>query len=422
MEDFRVKRIFIFVLCMMLSITSLSVPLAVEAAKADINEVELQATTGIVMDAETGQILGGKNINKALYPASTTKILTALIVLENCELDEVVTFSQNAVYNVDVGSTNINSETGDKLTVEECLYALLLHSANEVANALAEHVAGSIEQFTVLMNEKAKELGCTDSNFANPSGLNNPEHYVTAKDMALIAKEAYFNKTFMKIQGAAYYDLPKTIRNKEGLRIYNKHKLFNENSSVYYEGCLGGKTGYTMLAKNTLVTYAKRDDQSLIAVVLHADNTHYEDTKKLLDYGYKNYKVVNVEELPVIQEQMQTILEKEQYSIKDNRELKLLLPKDYNEESLEVKLAESAENIAEDTTNMIISYNENELLSIEVIKNVEEAEASPVQEDVIENENDQSEDSNIFVWCAGFIVVIVIIYIIYRKSHYKRYR
>lgn len=412
------KRIFIFVLCMMLSVTSLS-PFSVEAAKAEINEVELQASAGIVMDAETGQILGGKNINKALYPASTTKILTALIVLENCELDEVVTFSQNAVYNVDVGSTNINSETGDKLTVEECLYALLLHSANEVANALAEHVAGSIEQFTVLMNEKAKELGCTDSNFANPSGLYNLEHYVSAKDMALIVKEAYFNETFMKIQGAAYYDLPKTIRNKEGLRIYNKHKLYSENSSLYYEGCLGGKTGYTMLAKNTLVTYAKRDDLSLIAVVLHADNTHYEDTKKLLDYGYENYNVVNVEELPVIQEQMQSILEKEQYSIKENRDLKLLLPKDYNEIGLEIKIAESAE----DTANMIISYNEKELLSIEVIKNVEEAEASPVQDYVIEKENDQSKDSkNILVWSAVFIVVIVISYIIYRKSHYKRYR
>ena len=246
------------------------------------------------MDANSGAVLYGKNIHINYFPASITKILTALIVIENCNMDDVVTFSHNAVYNVEAGSTNAGIDEGDQLTVRQCLYALLLKSANEAANALAEHTAGSIEAFAAMMNAKASSLGCTESHFNNPSGLNDPDHYTTAYDMALIAQAAFQNPVFVEIDSTLYYDLPVTQKNPDGLRIYPGHKMLKKNTSSYYPGIIGGKTGYTTLAGNTLVTCAERDGMKLIAVVLNGHLTHYTDTKALLDFGFDNFKSLRI--------------------------------------------------------------------------------------------------------------------------------
>ncbi len=272
--------------------------LPVRAARAESvwpENVSIEAEGGIVMDAATGAILYGKNIHNPYYPASITKILTALIVLENCSLNETVTFSHDAVYNVESGSTSAGLDVGDELSVNDCLYALLLKSANEVANALAEHVAGSNEAFAEMMNQKAASLGCVDSHFANPSGLNDADHYTSAYDMALISQAAMQNDTFMKIDSTLYYDLPVTKRNPEGGRIYPGHKMLKKNLPEYYPGCLGGKTGYTSLAGNTLVTFAERDGMKLIAVILNGHQSHYRDTKALLDFGFKNFQTIKAD-------------------------------------------------------------------------------------------------------------------------------
>ena len=139
------------------------------------------------------------------YPASITKVMTALVVLEHASLEDKVTFSHDAVYNVDRGSSNAQIEEGDVLTVNDCLHALLLKSANEAANALAEHVAGSREAFAEMMNEKAKELGCTGTHFQNPSGLQDENHYTTARDMALIGMAAFQNKEFWRLKKSESY-------------------------------------------------------------------------------------------------------------------------------------------------------------------------------------------------------------------------
>lgn len=254
--------------------------------------VSIEAEGGIVMDADTGTVLYSKNEHNHYFPASITKILTALIVIENCSLDETVTFSHNAVYNVEANSSSAGMDVGDELSVKDCLYALLLKSANEVANALAEHVSGTTEQFAELMNQKAASLGCVDSHFANPSGLNDPNHYTSAHDMALIAQAAYKNATFMKIDSSLYYDLPVTKRNPDGARVYPGNKMIKKNTSEYYPGAFAGKTGYTTLAGNTLVTYAKRDGMTLITVILNGHQTHYSDTKKMLDFGFQNFHSV----------------------------------------------------------------------------------------------------------------------------------
>ena len=258
-------------------------------------DISIDSDAGIVMDANTGVVLYGKNIHETYSPASITKVLTSLIVLEHCSLDETVTFSESAVYNVESNSSSAGYDTGDTASVKDCLYALLLKSANEAANALAEHVAGSADAFAVLMNEKAAELGCQDSHFANPSGLNNEEHYVSAYDMALITRAAFENPTFAKIVETTYYKLPPNQKNPEGQGISPGNKLVKKNWPQYYRpDVLGGKTGYTSIALNTLVNGARQGDTTLITVILHSNNTQYEDTSRLLDFGFNNFQSVKI--------------------------------------------------------------------------------------------------------------------------------
>ena len=202
----------------------------------------------------------------------------------------MVTFSHDDVYNVEAGSSTAGIDEGDVLTVRDCLYALLLASANESANALACHVSGSREAFAELMNEKAASLGCTGSHFANPSGLNDENHYTTAHDMALIAQAAIKNPTFVEISGTRSYQLAPTKKNPEGGYVANHHNMIKKNTAVTYPGAFAGKTGYTSLAGNTLVTCAKRDGITLIAVVLNGHQTHYRDTKAMLDFGFSNFQ------------------------------------------------------------------------------------------------------------------------------------
>ena len=258
----------------------------------------VEAGGGILMDADSGTILYGKNIHEPFFPASITKILTALIVIENCDLNEMVTFSYDAVHNVEENSRNMAASEGEVLSVEDCRYGLLLASANESANALAEHVAGSREAFVDMMNEKAAQLGCQDSHFANPSGLNDPNHYTSAYDMALITQAALQNETFVEIDGSLYwkhapikqYPDPEDPHNV----VYAHHQMLRKNSSVYYPGAFAGKTGYTSLAGNTLVTCAERDGMTLITVILNGQQVHYSDTKRLLDFGFENFQTLKV--------------------------------------------------------------------------------------------------------------------------------
>lgn len=289
------KRFLSLFLCLTLILGILPGQTAYAAAEWP-SDISISADGGILMDINSGAVLYEKNSHEPYYPASITKILTALIVIENCSLDETVTFSNTAVNTLEPNSSILGARAGDTLSVRDCLYALLLQSANEVANALAEHCAGSMDAFAEMMNERVAELGCTDSHFANPSGLNDPNHYVSAYDMALIAKAAFNNPTFVEIDSTTYYDVPvgKLKQYPDGWRYYAHHRMLRRNDSLYYDGVIGGKTGYTSLAGNTLVTCAERDGMKLVAVVLNGHLTHYSDTKALFDYGFKNFKSVPV--------------------------------------------------------------------------------------------------------------------------------
>lgn len=246
----------------------------------------VSAQGAILYDVTHDKVLFEKNADTKLYPASITKLMTALLVLENADLNETVTFSKSAVTNLESGAVTLKLAEGDQVSVKDCMYGLLLKSANEVANGLAEHVAGSIPKFADMMNAKAKALGCTNTNFVNPNGLNDPNHYTTCRDMAKIAKAAFDNKTLCEIDSTLSYKFPATKNANQIRTLTPGHKMFYSSDSRYYEGIVGGKTGYTSLAGNTLVTCVEKNGVRLIAVVMKAKSTQYVDTKALLDYGY----------------------------------------------------------------------------------------------------------------------------------------
>ncbi len=262
----------------------------------------VEASSAIVMEVSTGTILYEKNIYEKHYPASITKILTGLIAIENSSLDDMVTFSYNSVHDLEYGSTHIGMREGEKITMNSCLHALLLASANEVANAMAEHVGKDKAGFAKMMNEYAKSYGCKNSNFVNPSGLHDDNHYTCAYDMALISRQALFNETFRIIDSTRTYIVPATNLVNEDRYIAHKHQMFMGNKKGFtqykYEGCFGGKTGYTDTARNTLVTFAERNGMELICVVMETSlHGQYTDSTALLDYGFNNYTKHSITEL-----------------------------------------------------------------------------------------------------------------------------
>ena len=255
----------------------------------------------VLMDIDTGAVLYAKKPEEKAYPASITKLMTALLVYENCAMDEMVSFSHSAVYSIERGSSNVGIDEGQSMTVQECLYCLMLASANEVANALAEHVGGSVEGFADMMNEKAAALGCVNTHFVNPNGLHDDDHYTCAGDMGLIARAFARNSELLEISGTISYTVEATATQPDTFTISNHHRMLK--GSLYgqkysYDYAIGGKTGFTVMSRETLVTFAEKEDMRLLAVVLREEPyNHYSDTKELFEYGFENFERVSLSEL-----------------------------------------------------------------------------------------------------------------------------
>lgn len=290
---------FTYIFCVLLALAAPAKALAVQNAQPAtavtpydstapqlLTQSNLYAQTAILVNGTTGSVIFEKNADMEMYPASTTKILTALLVLENCDLSTQVTISQRAIQ---TEASWIPAMMGEVYTVEQLLYALMLHSANDAAIALAEAVSGSVENFAVLMNERAREIGCTSSNFVTPNGLPNNNHYTTASDMAKIACEAMKNETFRKIIKTPTYVLPPTSKRSESVMLSNKNKFLagSGDSSFSYSYGIGVKTGYTNAAQSAFVGAAEKDGRLLISVVFGTTSDgKWIDTEKLMDYGF----------------------------------------------------------------------------------------------------------------------------------------
>ena len=282
------KRLFyllVFVLALF-TLTNLNI------VEAKGNPPSVSANGAILMDATTGEILYEKNINKPYPPASTTKIMTALLAFENTKLDDIVTVGKKPPF---ADGSKIYIFEGEQISVKELLYALLLESANDSAEALAEHISGSIDEFAKLMNKRAKELGCENTNFVNPSGLYDDKHRTSAKDLALIMRELVKYPEYIEIATSLSHKINPTNKSKEGRPLWNKNKLIQKYSSYFYDGIEGGKTGYTVQSQHSYVASAQRNGHRLIAALIYDKNkTYFEDTINLFNYGFNNYQLIKM--------------------------------------------------------------------------------------------------------------------------------
>lgn len=329
-------------------------------------EVSTYSPTCLLMEASTGKVIYDKNGYEKAYPASTTKIMTAILTLEHCNLTDVATASYEAVYSVPVGYSNANIQVGEELTINQLLNVLLINSANEAANVLAEHIAGSVDSFATMMNAKAEEIGCLNTHFVNPNGVHNENHYSTAYDLALMGRYAMKNDIFREFVNTKFYTLPATNKYLTNDRVFGTtNELLKKDTrdsvdNYYYEYCTGIKTGYTNAAKSCIVASAKKDDIEYIVVILGAGTTdnglsaRYLDCKTLFNYAFENYTVkkLNDEEadLKTINIPNGTLSTKH-LKVKIQDEINVLLKK------------------STDTTNLTPTVEINKDLPVPIVKN-----------------------------------------------------
>ncbi|MBR5558878.1 MAG: D-alanyl-D-alanine carboxypeptidase [Oscillospiraceae bacterium] len=288
MKDFIPSRLRRFAAGVLAAAMALTAALPVQAANPTY---QLNAPVALLMEVDSRQILYQKNMDQTMYPASITKIMTALLACENAKMDETITMSYEATHSIDYGSSHIALDTDEQISVENALYALMLPSANDAANGLAEHVGGSMAEFAEMMNARAAELGCTNTHFANAHGLHDADHYTTAHDIALIAAEAVKHQDFCRIWGTVQHDVPPT--NKNVLRnLWTQVRMLNKDGRYYYEACTGGKLGWTPQAKNTCVLVAKQNGMKLMCVLMGVTTAGdmFNDAKYLFDYGFEHLK------------------------------------------------------------------------------------------------------------------------------------
>lgn len=255
---------------------------------------QISSEAGILVERNTGVILYAKNATQKMYPASTTKLMTALLTLENCNLNDVHEFTAAEVNTLPAGSSHIGMRPGESLTIRDCLYGLLLPSANEVANGLAVEVAGSTEAFVDMMNEKAQELGCVNTHFANPNGLHDENHYTCAYDLYLILQACLAYSNFIEIASTpSYYRQADELLDKN-IPMTNTHYMVRSDTEYYYANAVCGKTGWTQEAGRCLATYATNDSSELICVTMKTEAPQqFIDTRTLLEYGFNEFTVVN---------------------------------------------------------------------------------------------------------------------------------
>lgn len=337
------------------------------------------SVASIVIDAETGQVLYENNAHSVLYPASITKILTALVALENGDYNSTITMSENAVWGIEEGSSCIGLQVGEQISFESAMYAMMLESANEASWAIAEQVSGSLESFCDLMNKKAAELGCENTHFTNANGLHDDNHYTTAYDMALITREALKNPTFIKLTTDLEYTVPATNLN-EARPLHQENRMRLEASDYYYPACLGGKTGYTDQAGGTLVTWAEKNGMKLICVDMFTPSNaeNYIDSSALFDYCFDNFEVVypfsdfNFTDEHKAQakgclDAFYNVSSEGDVELSADTDKRVLLPKNYSKDKLVKKLNFNATNADNNEIGRItLEYKDEECLSIPI--------------------------------------------------------
>ncbi|MCF2682058.1 D-alanyl-D-alanine carboxypeptidase family protein [Faecalicatena contorta] len=368
----------VMVLCICVGITAYAEPGQTEEEAAEEQEKQLQeqvynmavqsnewanwpkgpgtyGEAAIVMEVGTGAILYAKNVDEHEYPASITKVLTALIALENGQFSDNVTFSHECVTFMKPGDSSVGLKEGNVISLEQALYATLLASANEAAYAVGENVGKNAGQdynwFVEQMNQRCQELGGMNSHFVNTNGLHDPEHYTCARDMALIGRELFNHPEFFTIVQTLNYVIPESATTEEHV-FQQKHKMLIPGNANYYEYAVGGKTGYTSDALSTLITMADNGSMQLVCVVLRTHGANiYPDTRNLFEYAFQNFHKVSIAENEK-SEDIQEILE-------DRSDGYVVLPDGVEFEDLEMQMIADDTISAEDETTLEYTYEGN---------------------------------------------------------------
>lgn len=404
---------------------------AAEEAETETAEDELglKSEAAILVHYDSGMTIYEKNADKKLYPASTTKIMTAILAIENLSLDSVLTASETAI-NIDRDGSNIGILNGEQLTVEQLLCALLVHSANDAANVLAEAVSGTIEDFVVLMNKKAADLGMTGTNFANAHGYHDDNHYTTARDLSILASYAMKNAKFAEIAAIPNMELPPTAKYAEVRHLSSNNMLINplKGSKYIYEGAKGIKTGHTEKAGYCLASMVERNGVSYICVTMNSpidfeDNHSFKDSITLYEYAFANYKVKTISQDDEIVATAPVKWAKggKQAILTAKEPLRLLLPADFdtNELTTSLKIPEKVKAPVNkgDTIGSIEYFYNNESLGTVELMATEDISRSFIR----------MVFGTIFgiifsPWVVGTVVVLIVLLFIVRTYNIRKRR
>lgn len=362
----------------------------------------------VVMDMDNGAVLYGKSMDKRYYPASITKIMTALLAFENSSMSDLVTFSEESLQCQYGGYAHIAMKKGEQITMHDALHALMLASANEVAYAIGETIGGTHENFVQMMNDRAAELGCENTHFVNTNGIFDEEHYVSAKDMALIAKEAFSKSELLNIVQTQQYTIPKTNLGSEPRTFQQKHKMLVQGK--YYDPrCTGGKTGYTDQSFNTLVTTFEENGRHIVVVILGSRDDTVENTKALADYAFQNFETLSVAKNADV---------KELTGIPENASV--TVPKGVTFQELDCEADESGE--------ITYSYQKNPVGTMTAkLTKEQKIELSQIQKDDVQPDKEEKEGwltkkHIIMLVIVGILILILLIVLLVVKVRKRRAR
>ena len=394
---------------------------------------EVSAQAAILMEAKTGAILYAKNIDERLYPASTTKILTCTLAMENCDLDEMVTFSYEAVHAVPWDGSKVGMDAGESIPMQQALEAILVGSANEVSNAVAEHVAGSMDEFVNMMNKRVEDLGLENTHFMNANGLYDDNHYTSAYDLAVIARDFFSYDILGKMARTPKMEFTPTATQPDEFTVNSKNMLL-EGKKYHYEYLVGSKTGYTDLARQTLVSCAKKDGMELICVVLKEESpTQFTDTIALFDYGFNNFTSESLKGKEFSFDSNKSGFFKTGTDIfgdsKDilmlNDNAKIILPNNATFDDLKMNVVYDTDNVNA-VAKAEYSFNGNVVGYADILLNsqkttlFDESENTAPAEDVtfVSNQDGKSLFVNIkivLISLVAFVVLVTAVLLIYKK-------
>lgn len=402
----RIKKIFITLIILIFTLN-------ISTSFANSESPELLAEAAILIDSSSEKVLFSKNENEKMYPASTTKIMTAILTIENCNLEDIVTVPYEAIASIPSGYSVAALQVGEQLTVDQLLQVLLVHSSNDAANVLAYHISNSIEDFASLMNNKVSELGLSSTHFTNPSGMHNENHYTTAHDLAIIMKYCMKNPTFRNLSSLKYCRIPATNKYEERvfsttneLLIYDSREV---KSNYYYKYAIAGKTGYTSQAKNCLVSVSNKDGLELISVVLSVGlypnslSAKFIDTKTIFEYGYNNYAIRKLRDQNAIATQIEV-----KKGTKETKNLDLLISNDINALISQNDMNTDFSPEITIQENLVAPIAQNQIVG-KIVYNIDGIEYSS---DLIASHN--VEKSNFISLLVKILLIIFILYLLYK--------